>query len=410
MIERRRVRWLKGIALILGLTALGVLIIRWTGQLSPSSYPIANASPPAEGESFESGGASPNSRAAPDISEQGIDLTGTPPGPTTPADGWANAVLDLVLPLIQQPPLPTDGLTWWQGSGTSGVLALMGSQVTLGGQPADLSTVTAIEVVVPNQTNPNRLDHVASIQLIDSTLSLSVASLEAPHTTLYWRISNAQPALALEALINQARLRDLALNAALVQYPGGQAQLALAGAYPLNVTPTPRPATPAPAASPSVPPSATPTRVPEPYLGTVLAAKIDPVIDSALLFSPQLTAKAIGDHPMAGFLTWTETGAQINGRPTAVIRASRLNFYVLDADDPTGSSVTRFLTAVYVDNTTRLPDEQVYFQGQRMEEMLYWIVRHAAERGGQLLVVYDDFGATQALTVIGFQPFAAPGN
>jgi hypothetical protein len=280
----------------------------------------------------------------------------------------------------------------------------------LGGQSADIGAVTMIEVVIPDQTNPNRLEHIANIQLVDSTLSLSVTGLEAPYTTVRWLISNAQPALALEALVNQARLRDLALNAALVQYPGGQAQLALASVQSFSITPTPQPATPTPVASPSATPTPTPTRVPEPYMGSVLATKIDPVIDAALSFSPQLTARAIGDHPAAGFLTWTETGAQINGRPTAVIRASRLNLYVLDASDPSGSSVIRFLTVVYVDNTTRFPDDRIYFQGQRMEEMLYWIVRRAAERGGQLLVIYDDFGATQTLTVVGFQPFAAPSN
>jgi hypothetical protein len=40
-----------------------------------------------------------------------------------------------------------------------------------------------------------------------------------------------------------------------------------------------------------------------------------------------------------------------------------------------------------------------------MEEIVYWIVIHAAERGGQMLVAYDDYGQRQAITIIGFRPF-----
>ncbi len=122
MIEQRRVQWLKGVTLILGLITLGVLVMRWTGRLSPVSPSADLTSTPTLSE--DSGGL-PNDRPTPVISEA-LELTGTPFGPSTPADGWANAVLDLALPLLQQPPLPTDGLAWWQGSGTSGLLTLVG--------------------------------------------------------------------------------------------------------------------------------------------------------------------------------------------------------------------------------------------------------------------------------------------
>jgi len=72
-------------------------------------------------------------------------------------------------------------------------------------------------------------------------------------------------------------------------------------------------------------------------------------------------------------------------------------------DDLTTGDVTRFLRALYDGQTTRLPDEQVYFQGQRMNEILYWMARRATERGGRLIVSYDDFGAMQVITVVGFE-------
>ena len=101
--------------------------------------------------------------------------------------------------------------------------------------------------------------------------------------------------------------------------------------------------------------------------------------------------------------SWTDTGPTLNGQTMSVDQASELNFYALAPSDPAGT-VSTFLKVVYNGSITRLPEKQIYFQGQRMEEILFWLVTHAAERDGQLRIAYDDFGAKQAITVIGFDP------
>jgi hypothetical protein len=122
------------------------------------------------------------------------------------------------------------------------------------------------------------------------------------------------------------------------------------------------------------------------------------------VFQPSALYRFTEQHPWSGLLTWTETGPQINHRDTAIHQATELTFYTLSSDDPTGKTVT-LMDVYYVEGTTRFPADSIYFQGHRMDEILYWMVRRAAERGGQLYVAYDDFGIKQAITLVGFVPF-----
>ena len=140
-------------------------------------------------------------------------------------------------------------------------------------------------------------------------------------------------------------------------------------------------------------------------MGWVVAQKIDPVIDSVQDLESEITLAFMEQHPWTGLLTLSEGEIEVGGHPIAASTALELDFYTLELNDQSGS-VTRFLTAVYTrDGTTRLPDDLIYFQGHRMEEIVYWMVVRAVEREGQLIVAYDDFGTRQGITVIGFLPF-----
>jgi hypothetical protein len=335
------------------------------------------------------------------------------PGLSTPADEWANTLLDQLPPTLAEVTYPADGLAWWQSSSATGEMTLTGATLALGERPLEVTDRGTILIFVPDQANPIQLNSLGAITVEEGVLVLSVVSSVPSATGSHWLLSDARPVLALRALIIQAELRDLALVAAFARESDTEAQLvlvevrSLAPQTPTPGTPSPALLTPTPSRTPTSTPTPTPTRVPDPYLGRVMAEKIDPVIDMADRFNPGAVFTITTQHPWTGLLTWTETGARINSRQTAVEQATELTFYTLNPDDASGTT-SRLFTVVYVDGATRFPDDLIYFQGQRMEEMLFWLVRHAAERGGQLLVAYDDFGAKQALIVVGFRPFSTP--
>jgi hypothetical protein len=95
----------------------------------------------------------------------------------------------------------------------------------------------------------------------------------------------------------------------------------------------------------------------------------------------------------------------VDGRPVNVDQAGELVLQILTPNDPRGPAQP-FLKAEYTGVVTRFPDEQIYFSGQRMNEVLYWTVYSSARRGGLLSVSYDDFGARQLITIFGFTPFS----
>nr|MBN1228946.1 hypothetical protein [Anaerolineae bacterium] len=166
---------------------------------------------------------------------------------------------------------------------------------------------------------------------------------------------------------------------------------------------------PTPARTPTGTPTAlvtvTPTSIPSQDLGDAIRMVIDPVIDDASFYHPDATAAYVDNHPWVGALSWTEQGALIGGRLTVIEQAEKVSFYALQPGDPLGTTDS-FLIVTYNGAFTRLDYRGLVFYEQRTEEILYWLVRRAAERGGQLIVAYDGIGAQQAVIVVDYKSFA----
>jgi hypothetical protein len=410
----RRRRRLGVISLLLALITLGVLIFAYldlplpgtAGLLMPS--PTAPAAPRPTRTATSPPSESPTRRPSPSATP---NLSLTPFEPATPADQWAAQVLAAAVPLLQDSPPQADGLLWWQASNAGGLLDYEEEMPTLANRPLSVDDLSTISIWVPDPTAANRLIHLGAVTVDDNTLTLVYASPESPYTESRWLVSMAQPSLALRALAMQAERQDIYLEAAYVETTSQQADLALirfGWRTPSPTAPLPSPAAPTPTAPNTATPTVitlTPTRAPEALLGRLVGDALDPVINTLQEMPPD-AIQAYNRHPWTGTLTWTETGAEIDGRHTAVSLAADLDFYTLSVESPS-SPTTRFMSLTYDGRETRLPDEQVRFQGQRMDEALFWMVRRAAERGGQLIVAYDDFGARQVITVIDFRAFEA---
>lgn len=410
VVAGERIYRLKLITLLLALLALITVILRLArppssgedilsaGQTSQPS-PSVSTLPPAGQEPL---------RTPLEFTPQPETATGTLL-PSTPVDEWASALLDQVLPLLNGPRPPSSGLAWWQS--TSIITALQtgpGDVALLNGQPFEANEHLSLEILIPEPANPDRLNRVGMVRQEGSVLTLTVSGGASGLADVSWVLNRADASLALHVLAVQAGLRDVRLLVAYGELPGQQSQLVIVGSETLNSTPTITPAasgspTPTTIVTPTSTRTPTPTRAPEVYLGRVMAAKIDPVIDAVAELDPHVAGNAFGTHPWLGPLTWTESGAAIGGRMTYVEQAERLIFYMLQAD----GQVVRLFEATYDGNVTRLPDDLLLFQGQRMEEMLYWLARRAGERNGQLIVAYDDFGVKQAITIVGFRPFTS---
>jgi hypothetical protein len=407
----------RSILILLALVVVGALMVYAGGWPPPlPTVPRAEGeTSPAVTRTSPADGLSPSPRATSKPPTPLATDTPIPPSPglSTPADEWANALLDQLPPTLAEVTYPADGLAWWQSSSTTGEMTLTGATLALGDRPLEVTEQDTILISIPDEANPSQLNSLGAITVEGGVLVLSIASSDPSATGAHWLLSDARPALALRALTIQAELRDLALVAAFARESDSEAQLVLVEARslapqtPISSALEPGLPTPTPSRTPTSTPTTTPTRMPDAYLGRVMAEKIDPVIDMADRFNPGAVFTITTQHPWTGLLTWTETGARINARQTAVEQATELTFYTLNPDDASGTT-SRLFTVVYVDGATRFPDDLIYFQGQRMEEMLFWLVRHAAERGGQLLVAYDDFGTRQALIVVGFRPFSTP--
>jgi hypothetical protein len=410
---QRRLQVLKGLSLLIALSVLGIVIARLAGWMPdvddwgfdhPSPTPLVVTTFP----STPGGVDTLVTKVLPSpLAGQSPTAVVTLIGPATPADAWANSLLDQVLGSLQQPQPPADGFAWWQNSEASGDLSLVGNVPTLGGHPLDLSEQTQIDISMPRQTNPNQVERVASIVFAQGASTLTVYNTGPSPANEHWVLSSTEPTTACNALIVQAAARAIVLRAAYIENPGGTSEIMLVSASTLS-TPTAAPTDLSPTASPTLTPtqlilSATPTREPDPYLGKVIAAAIDPIIDDTQDFVPSVVLDFANRHPRTGHLMWTASGPQLGGQLMSVSQASELGFYTLSPSEQTGR-VTSFLKIVFTNNTTRLPEMQIYFQGQRMEEILFWLVSRADERGGQLRIAYDDFGTRQAITVIGFDP------
>jgi hypothetical protein len=324
----------------------------------------------------------------------------------TPADRWANVLLDRVLAKLQQPGPPGDGFAWWQGQEAIDLLTYPDEAVFFQGSRLSIGDRKAVVVYLVSPTDPNRLQQAASIQVDSSALVLSVTSLQPDHADTQWILGGSPPDTALQALVIQAAARSTVLRVAYSPGDDRIGEIVLIGAQPLS-GPVQTPigtASPGPAITLSPATSPTPTHAPEGDLGVMIEARLKPVFDVGLSFPPDVVTKYTASHAWNGSLMWDETGPLVDGRPVNVDQASELILQILTPNDPRGP-VQPFLKADYTGVVTRFPDEQIYFSGQRMNEVLYWIVLYGARRGGLLNVSYDDFGARQLITIIGFAPF-----
>ncbi len=413
MVQRRRASILWKLVLLLALLTLFFMVLRVTGWLPDA--PAASLTTTLTGESPPSQAASLTFAPQPQPSDprQVASVTPLPEGtllPESPADDWANALLDQGLPLLDQVTPPAEGLAWWQSREVRGELYLIANEVILNGQIVILDPQKALIVSVTDPFHSGQLLRLGTAEPTTGSLLLRIAPNDASSFEQQWRLSSGDPKLALRALVAQALMREVALQAAYSGSGSSDTQLVLLGARFMRPTATPATsATPGPTAIPTHTPTPTitpsPTRAPEAYMGWVVAQKIDPVIDSVQDLESEITLAFMEQHPWTGLLTLSEGEIEVGGHPIAASTALELDFYTLELNDQSGS-VTRFLTAVYTrDGTTRLPDDLIYFQGHRMEEIVYWMVVRAVEREGQLIVAYDDFGTRQGITVIGFLPF-----
>jgi hypothetical protein len=392
----------------LGALSIMLLIVRSRSALLPisavnsSQLPKSEASGSGPLATFGTGGKPATSSA---ISPT---LVVTLIGPATPADAWANALLDRVLSRLKQPGRTGDGFAWWQGSQASGVLVFSDQSVLFDGRPFTVNDQTLINVLVVTQGDPNKLDQVGMIAVDQGALVLTVTGSQADQAGNRWILAANAPDTALQALVIQAAARSAGVRAAYSTSSGQGADLVLLGAPELGgaaATPT----IPTAATSPSgtVIGLPTPTRPPEAALGTLVESKLNPVLEAGLAFPQDVVTAYTAAHAWSGPLTWRETGPELNNRPMNVSRASDLTFLILTPNDPRGPAQA-FLRATFTGDVTRFPDEQVYFQGQRMNEMIYWLVYYSAQHGGQLQASYDDFGARQSITIVGFTAFSQP--
>jgi hypothetical protein len=403
----------RSLALILALGVLGLVVARLAGweplsdglSHSPSLPTLTQSGPPPSDSTGAIGAIATKAPFTPPATQSSTPNV-TLIGPTTPADAWANSLLDKVLETLKQPRPSPDGFAWWQNSEASGLLMLDGEALVLEQQPLSFEGQNTVFVAISGRANPNQLERVASVVFTQGALNLTVYSLGSDAENEHWILSGAHIDTPFVSLVVQAAARSAVLKAAYIENPGAAVELVLVeatmfGEPTVTAAGTLLTATATATGTPARVNTPTPTRQPDLYLGQILNSTIDPIIDGSKDFSSAAITDFVNRHPRTGFLAWTDTGPTINSQALSVDQAKELTFYTLAPSDPAGS-VSSFLKVVYTDNTTRLPEKQVYFQGQRMEEILFWLVTRAAERGGRLRIAYDDFGAKQAITVLEF--------
>src|SRR5689334_25372814 len=108
---------------------LGVMLLRVAGLLPEAATPVTVTEPPL-----------PTPTQAVFVKPELLATTGSIP-PTeenadleTPADQWANAILDYVLPGLNDDVAPVDQLAWWYTTPDGGVLAQESGIVTINRQ------------------------------------------------------------------------------------------------------------------------------------------------------------------------------------------------------------------------------------------------------------------------------------
>lgn len=325
-------------------------------------------------------------------------------GPRTPADEWANRMLDRLIPLFAAGLDPGDGFAWWQSQESGMPLAYESPDVRLGDQPLDWATLPHVEVVVPDPAHPNQLKDAGFIETGNGTVTLTLLGWEAGETDAHWILTDVSAEAPIAALAIQAAARSMVLRVATSDLTESQVTLVIVGIQPIAVSvPTSTPATIV--SSPTLLPPPTATRIPDIVLGRLVSAKVDVVLDALPLVLPESSAAYASRHPLIGPLEWSENGARIGGRPVGISQATDLTIEYV-APRLTDGVTIRLLKADFGDDVTRITSDGMVFQGHRMEEILYWLVYRSTERQGVLVVAYDDFGARQSVGIVGFTPFS----
>ncbi len=397
---------IKLLALVLAVLALVLLVLRLTNVLDEVALASALDAPgvpssttPPPGTPTPRPTAYPTERPTVTFVPQDLDVSDS----TSPADQWADQLVAAALPVLSDGSLTSEGFVWWQNPAENGPLAANDDGLWLGGRQLEIDELERIEVLVPTAAGSSQLKGYGTVTWEGGALMLSAVGGADGATSTRWLLSSTRPGTAVRALIQQAAEQGYRLTAAYSTTFEKQASLVLTSAAPVDVvaepTEAPADATAAPTLTPVPSVQPTPTRAPEALMGQTVAEHVDPAIAS-LADLPEASKLAFAEtHPWVGLLTWTESGPQISGRDIAIQEARELTVYVIasEGDDVLSE---RLLSATYNGSFTRLTDEQLIFHGQRMDEILYWMVRTAFDEGGQLLVAYDDFGTRQALTLV----------
>lgn len=378
MAHGHRVRIWMGAALVVALAGLGVLILN---IFSRGTLPETSPEPSDELTY------SPPITTATTLALLGTHISLTAiVTPVPPFEAWAREMLSLAISHAE----------YQLSDQTFDTLVVSDGQLLIGDRSVNPDDWVTLTLLLPAADDAVSL--VAGGSLSRENGSLVLATLGGPTRM----VSDAVPSDALRALVTLATASRIRLEATLIEYPNHQAEVVLVARSLLEVSPS---ASLTPLAVTPMPTLRTPIPALDPALESIVTAKLDPIIDAAPGFSPDSVAYFLEHHSWTGRLTWTESGPRIGERSINVARASSLTFFALQPDDPSAATA-RFMTITYREDVweTTLPGGRIFY-GQRMEEVLYWMARRASERGGQLLVAYDDFGERQAITVIGFRPF-----
>ena len=416
MDERHRLRLARVGVLITALVVLGVIVWQVTQMrtaptttatitINPSAQPATTITsgkltrPPADRET-----------PLPTVDTDAFDLT--PTALSSPADRWAQLLLGQLLPIIRDAKPASGDFAWWQNSEQHSQLSLEGGDLAFDNGRLPIDELQTLDIYAPDPAAPNLLNRHASITWSGEALRLALMANEPGGINSHWLLSSGNIALPLESLVQQAAMQKLTLIAAYADLPGQGGQLILIQALSraemvtptatTTLTPTAGPSptvtlTPLPSAT------ATPTREPTIYLRHTVAEIIDPIITAIEGIDRDSAIAYLNEYPISGILSWSETGATIDDVAIAMEEATEVNFYHLRPADE-GGGTERFLQVQYKLGFTRLLEADEAVWGQRIEEVLYWMIQSAANRGGQLYAIYEDFGSKQSVTVVYFQP------
>lgn len=376
MTRNRWTRMWMGAALIVALLALTIVTLRVTNH--PPSGEAATPSATLPHYFFTS---TPVFRAAVET------LAPTVTSPTAPIEAWAEELLILIIEhtAYQSTQQPFD------------VLIVQDTGLYVGPHVVTLDGGMTLRFLLPSNEEP--FEPIVGGSIIEEEGVLVLTTREGPRRM----VNGGAPSVAFRALMSAAAVERVHLEGAIVNETEASVEVVLvahSSEESAQTTPTESGHTPLPMLG-----VITPSPMPDVNLARMVGEQTDTIIDAAPLFHPDAVMRFLESHSRTGALTWTEQGARVGGRPLNIANAETLTLYTLNPNDPSMTTVS-FMELSYDEDswqTALLGDG--WFFGHRLEETLYWMVRRAAERDGRLLVAYDDLGAQQAITVIGFRSF-----